>query len=389
MSIVVSYRRTPYGRFLGALSGVSATELGSQVLAASLAEAEIAAHEVDYVVAGQVLQAGQGQNPARQVAVSAGIPLNVPAITLNAVCLSGLEAIAHAHRLIASGEASIVACVGQESMSLAPHLLMNSRIGSKYGAIEMVDSVEIDGLTDAFEACSMGLSTEQGNTERAIAREEQDVWAAESHARASENSAFLEGEILPITVTSGKHSVVVERDEGIRPETSPETLASLRPAFSPQGTITAGNASPISDGAACIVVMSEEEYARRSSPGLARILAHALVAGPTTHLHSQPSQAIQAALAKTDKSIEDCVAVEINEAFASVVLQSMKDLGIDGSLVNRHGGAIALGHPIGSSGVRIAGTLARQLAAEGPGAIGAAGICGGGGQGSALVLEAL
>ena len=179
MSIVVSYRRTPYGRFLGALSGVSATELGSQVLAASLAEAEIAAHEVDYVVAGQVLQAGQGQNPARQVAVSAGIPLNVPAITLNAVCLSGLEAIAHAHRLIASGEASIVACVGQESMSLAPHLLMNSRIGSKYGAIEMVDSVEIDGLTDAFEACSMGLSTEQGNTERAIAREEQDVWAAE------------------------------------------------------------------------------------------------------------------------------------------------------------------------------------------------------------------
>tara|TARA_B110000503_G_scaffold37786_1_gene61859 strand:- start:1164 stop:2333 length:1170 start_codon:yes stop_codon:yes gene_type:complete len=389
MSIVVSYRRTPYGRLLGALSSVKAVDLGSQVLAASLADANISPDEVDYVVAGQVLQAGQGQNPARQVAVAAGIPLSVPAITINAVCLSGIEAIAHAHRLISSGEASIVACVGQESMSLAPHLLMNSRAGAKYGSIEVLDSAEIDGLTDAFESCSMGLSTENGNTQRGLTRAEQDSWAAQSHSRASQNAAFLDGEILPITVKVGKKELVVDQDEGIRPETTTESLSSLRPAFSPEGTITAGNASPISDGAACIIVVSEEEFARRAIPGLARILSHALVAGPDTQLHSQPSQAILAALAKSGRSIEECVALEINEAFASVVIQSMRDLDVDKSLVNRNGGAIALGHPIGSSGIRIVGTLARQLTTEGSGALGAAGICGGGGQGSAMVLEAL
>ena len=389
MAVIAGYRRTPFGRLLGGLSSLPATALGAEAVRAALTEAHVAPDEVDAVIAGHVLQAGAGQNPARQTAVAAGIPLTTPALTVNSVCLSGTEAIAQGVRLIRSGEATIVVCVGQESMSLAPHLVKGSRTGTKYGAMEVIDSMEFDGLTDAFGACSMGLATDQGNSERTIGRAEQDDWAALSHQRAAASSEFFAGEITPIHTTQRRKEVVVEHDEGIRPDTTTETLSALKPAFQPDGSITAGNASQISDGAAAIVLMSDDEYARRTRPGIARVLSHAMVAGPDTSLHSQPSQAIEQALARAERSIDDLRAIEINEAFASVVLQSIRDLALEPEVVNPHGGAIALGHPIGTSGTRIVGTLARQLQAIGSGAIGAAGICGGGGQGAGMVVQAL
>lgn len=389
MSVIVSYQRTPYGRLLGGLSSLSATELGAIALKAALEQADIAPGDVSRVVAGHVLQAGAGQNPARQTAVQAGIPLNVPALTVNAVCLSGMEAVISGHRLIASGHADIVACVGQESMSKAPHIIPNSRVGTKYGSLEVLDTMELDGLTDAFGHCSMGVSTEQGNSERSIDRRSQDEWAARSHQRAAASADFVAGEITPVSYSVRGKDVVVSQDEGIRADTTVETLSALRPAFEKDGTITAGNASPISDGAAAIILMSEAEAHRRGLTGLARIVGDAFVAGPDTQLHSQPSRAIEHALAQAGRDITECRAIEINEAFASVALQSMADLRVDAEIVNVHGGAIALGHPIGSSGARIVGTLARQLAAQGSGSLGAAGICGGGGQGMAVVLEAL
>jgi acetyl-CoA C-acetyltransferase len=389
MTLIASYKRTPFGRLLGSLSSLSASELGAVAVRAALKEIEVQPQDVDICVAGHVLQAGSGQNPGRQTAVASGIPLDVPAITLNAVCLSGMEAIAYGHRMISNGEASIVVCVGQESMSNAPHLLRNTRLGIKYGAMEVVDSMELDGLTDAFGQCSMGVSTEQGNVQRGWVREAQDRWASLSHQRASTNIDFLAGEIAPVTVKNRRGAVVVDTDEGVRGDTTTETLGTLRPAFAQDGTITAGNASPISDGAACIVLMSEEMAESRGVRGLARIISHAFVAGPDTQLHSQPSSALKAALAKINKGADECHAFEINEAFASVVLQSTSDLRLDESRVNMHGGAIALGHPIGASGTRIVGTLARGISLVGPGTLGGAGICGGGGQGSAMILEAL
>ena len=389
MSVIAAYKRTPFGRLLGSLSSVSASELGAIAVQAALADLQLDPQDIDLTVVGHVLQAGGGQNPGRQTAVASGIPLNVPALTLNAVCLSGMEAIAYGHRIIHSGEASIVVCVGQESMSNAPHVVKHSRTGTKYGAMEVVDSLELDGLTDAFGKCSMGVSTEEGNDERGWGREEQDNWAALSHQRASANNDFHSGEIAPVAIENRRGVVLVDSDEGIRGDSTPETMAKLRPAFAPTGTITAGNASPISDGAACVILMSEEVANSRGITGLARIISHAFVAGPDTQLHSQPSSAIAAALAKVDKSVEECGAFEINEAFASVVLQSISDLGIEHTIVNRRGGAIALGHPIGTSGTRIVGTLAREISSIGAGTIGGAGICGGGGQGSSLILEAL
>jgi acetyl-CoA C-acetyltransferase len=389
MSVIAAYQRTPYGRFLGGLSSLSGSDLGAHALRAALLSAGVEVAEVDYVIAGQVLQAGQGQNPARQAALAAGLPLTTPATTLNAVCLSGMEAIVAGHRLIAAGEASIVACLGQESMSRAPHIVYHSRLGKKYGAIEMLDSIEIDGLTDALLGCSMGLATEDGNSDRSLTRVDQDAWALESHQRASQSHDFFAGEIAPVTITVGRNKVSIESDEGIRHDADSASMAALRPAFSPEGTITAGNASPISDGAAAIVLMSEEEASRRAVIGFARVLSHALVSGPDTQLHSQPSSAIRRALARRRRSVEELALVEINEAFASVALQSMADLGVDRNRVNVHGGAIALGHPIGSSGTRIVGTLARMLSEYQPGALAGAGICGGGGQGSAMILEAL
>jgi len=337
-------------------------------------------------VAGEVLQAGVGQNPARQSAVGAGIPLTVPAITVNAVCLSGMEAVVAGHRLIAAGEADVVVAVGQESMTLAPHALVGSRAGTKYGPATLVDTLEHDGLTDAFEKRSMGLSTDEVNGGLKLTREEQDVFAASSHARLA--AADLSGEIAPFTV-EGRTPVTVTEDDGLRADTTAESLGKLRAAFREGGTITAGNSSQITDGAAAIVLVSSDYAREHGIAGLARVVSHALVAGPDVSLHSQPSNAIRAALARTGRGTADLVAVEINEAFAAVGVQSTKDLAVDPAIVNANGGAIALGHPIGASGTRIVGHLARRLAAEGPGSLGAAGICGGGGQGSAVILEAV
>ncbi|PRI11201.1 acetyl-CoA C-acyltransferase [Leucobacter massiliensis] len=388
-ALVAGYARTPFARFTGALASQPATALGAHAIAAALARAGVAPEQLDAVVAGQVLQAGAGQNPARQAAVGAGVPLSVPAVTLNAVCLSGAEAVAHAARLIRSGEAEVVVAVGQESMSLAPHVIP-MRAGVKYGPAQLVDTADRDGLSDAFDHVAMGALTETGNGPLGLSREEQDAFAAESHRRAAASADWLAGEIAPLAIASRRGGTVVAADDGVRADTSAETLATLRPAFSAGGTITAGNASQITDGAAALVLVSEAAAARLGVSPLARVEATALVAGPDTHLHAQPARAIEAALAKLPgASASGLAAVEINEAFAAVGVHSTRELGLDPAIVNVHGGAIALGHPIGASGARIVGTLARQLAEHGSGSLGAAGICGGGGQGSAVILRAL
>lgn len=388
-ALIAGYARTPFTRFTGQLASQPATELGAHAVRAALSRAGIAADQVDAVVAGQVLQAGAGQNPARQTAVAAGVPMGVPAITLNAVCLSGTEAVSQAARLIAAGEADVVVAVGQESMSLAPHVIP-LRAGTKYGTAQLVDTADHDGLTDAFDQVAMGALTEDGNTPLGLTRQEQDAFAAESHRRAAESAEFFAGEIEPFTVVSRRGDTVVSADDGIRADTTSETLAGLRPAFAQQGTITAGNASQITDGAAALVLISEAAASRLGVTPVARVEATAFVAGPDTQLHSQPARAIAAALAKLDGvTADDLAVVEINEAFAAVGVQSTRELGVDPAIVNRHGGAIALGHPIGASGARIVGTLARQLAELGSGSLGAVGICGGGGQGSAVVLSAV
>lgn len=388
-TLIVGYARTPFVKFNGSLSGVPATALGAHAITAALARAGISPADVDNVYAGQVLQGGAGQNPARQSAVGAGIPLSTPAMTLNVVCLSGIEAIVAGVRLIESGEADVVVAVGQESMSLAPHVWSGSRAGKKYGALEFLDTVEHDGLTDAFEKRSMGASTEDYIAPLGISRTDQDEVAAASHARLAASQAFLAAEIEPYVVTTRSGSVTIATDDGVRPETTVESLGKLRPAFSPDGTITAGNASQITDGAAAVVLMSESAAAARGITGIARVLSHAFVAGPDYSLHAQPANAINAALTKTSLTTGDLVAVEINEAFAAVAVQSTRVLGVDPAIVNAHGGAIAMGHPIGASGARIVGHLSRRLAAAGSGSVGAAGICGGGGQGSAIVLQAI
>lgn len=389
-AFIAGYARTPFTKFTGQLAAQPATVLGAHAVKAALARAGVSAEEVDQVVAGQVLQGGAGQNPARQTAVGAGIGMNVPAQTLNVVCLSGTEAVSQAARLINAGEAEVVVAVGQESMSLAPHVIP-LRGGTKYGTAQLIDTVDHDGLTDAFDQVAMGSLTEGGNAPLALTRKEQDELAAASHQRAAASAAFLAEEIEPFTVTSRRGDTVVSADDGVRGDTTVDTLAALRPAFAKDGTITAGNASQITDGAAALVIVSEAAAERLGLKLLARIEATAFVAGPDAQLHSQPSRAIAAALAKVPGGAEvsDLKAVEINEAFAAVGLQSMKDLGLDPAIVNQHGGAIALGHPIGASGARIVGTLARQLAASGSGSLGAVGICGGGGQGSAVVLRAV
>ncbi len=387
-AIIAGYARTPFVRFTGQFASVPATALGSHAIAAALERAGVAADEVNLVVGGQVLQAGAGQNPARQSAVGAGIPLTVPALTLNAVCLSGMEAVAWAARLIDAGEVDIAVAVGQESMSLAPHVF-SARAGTRYGAIELLDTVDHDGLSDAFEHRSMGESTEQGNAELGLTRAVQDEVSAASHARAVASADYLADEIAPYTITGKRGDTVVATDDGVRADTTVETLAGLRPAFSSSGSITAGNSSQITDGAAALVLMSPAVAAARGVTGLASIEAHALVAGPDVRLHAQPANAILAALAKTGDEASALAAVEINEAFASVSVHSTAALGVDAAIVNSNGGAISLGHPIGASGARIVGHLARRLHDLGADSLGAAGICGGGGQGSALVLRGL
>lgn len=386
-AVIVGYARTPFGRLSGRLAGLPATELGAIALRAALERSGVAAAEVDRVVAGQVLQAGAGQNPARQTAVAAGIPLTVPAITLNAVCLSGLLAVVEAATLIETGRASIVAVVGQESMTLAPHA-RSLRGGAKYGAVELLDTLEHDGLSDAFEKTSMGASTEAGNTDLGLTRADQDAWAAASHQRAVASADFLSGEIAPVELTSRAGVESFATDEGVRADTTAESLGKLRPAFSSDGTITAGNSSQISDGAAALVLMSAAAAAAAGIAPLAEVIANAFVAGPDVRLHSQPSAAIIAAAAAAGIEVSELSRIEINEAFAAVSVQSTAELGVDAAIVNPDGGAIALGHPIGASGARIVGTLARRLAEGGTGTLGAAGICGGGGQGAAVVLRA-
>jgi acetyl-CoA C-acetyltransferase len=388
-ALIIGYARTPFVRFNDKFSEISAVELGAAATRAALGIAGVDAQDVHYLFAGQVLQAAAGQNPARQTAILAGIPSTTPAQTLNAVCLSGLEAISAGVRMIESGEADIVVAVGQESMSQAPRALLGSRLGRKYGSMELIDTLELDGLTDAFEKRSMGEATEDSIKSLNITRAEQDAVAAESHRRLAESLTFQSEEITPIEVAQGREKLTVSSDDGLRIETTLETLGALKAAFGQAGTITAGNSSQITDGAAAVILMSEKEAKARGIKGLAKVLATSLVAGPDFSLAAQPANAINAALAKISKTSESLVAVEINEAFAAVTVQSTKLLNLDPVIVNSNGGAVALGHPIGASGTRIVGHLARRLAEMGPGSVGAAGICGGGGQGSAIVLEAL
>ena len=388
--VIAGYARTPFTKFTGQLATESSAKLGAHAITAALTRAGVKPDEVQRVFAGQVILGGAGQNPARQAAVGAGIPLTVPAMTINIVCLSGMEAVAAGADLIDKGDADIVVAVGQESMSLAPHALLGSRTGKKYGAMELVDLLDHDGLVDSFDRVSMGALTEGGNGGLGIDRASQDAVAAASHHNATTGRSFLEGEIAPYDVESRRGTTTVSEDDGVRPDTTVESLAGLKPAFAKEnGTITAGNASQLTDGAAALVLMSASVAEARGVKPLAEIVAHALVAGPDTSLHSQPANAITAALAKAGLSASDLVSVEINEAFASVAVQSAKELGISLDIVNPHGGAIALGHPIGASGARLTGTLARQLQALGAGSLGAAALCGGGGQGSALILRAL
>ncbi|MEO8528726.1 MAG: acetyl-CoA C-acyltransferase [Pseudolysinimonas sp.] len=392
--VIAGYARTPFSRFMGRFADIPASDLAAHAIRAALARASVDATEVERIWGGQVLPAGGGQGPIRQAAFAAGIPLSAPAMTINAVCLSGMEAVIAAARNIEAGEHGIVVAAGMESMTRAPHAV-RSRMGHKYGAIEMLDTLEYDGLLDSFEHRAMGASTEAGNADHRVTREAQDAWSALSHQRALASAAFLAEEIAPYTLTLRAGEVVVTDDDGVRADTTPETLARLKGAFSPDGSITAGNSSQISDGAAALVLMSEELAASRGITPLARIEAHAAVAGPDTRLHAQPANAILAALARLNAgtagglTAADLTAVEINEAFAAVAVRSVDLLGIDGAIVNQHGGAIALGHPVGASGARIIGTLARQLQSAGSGSLGAAGICGGGGQGSAVILRSV
>ncbi|GAA1014856.1 acetyl-CoA acetyltransferase [Acrocarpospora pleiomorpha] len=384
-SVIVAGARTPIGRLLGALAGQSAVELGGIAIKAALERAGVAPADVQYVIMGQVLQAGAGQIPSRQAAVLAGIPMTVPSLTINKVCLSGLDAIALADQLIRAGEFEIVVAGGMESMTNAPHLIPRLRKGVKYGPTEILDATALDGLTDAFDQVSMGESTERHNARFGLTREDQDALAARSHqlaAAATKNGVF-DAEIVPVPLAKGAQFTA---DEGVRPDTTVETLATLRPAFTKDGTITAATASQISDGACAVVVMSKAKAEELGLDWLAEIGAHGNVAGPDNSLQSQPANAIKHALGKQGLTAADLDLVEINEAFAQVVLQSAKELGLPLDKVNVNGGGIALGHPIGASGARIVLTLAHELRRRG-GGLGAAGLCGGGGQGDALIIR--
>ncbi|MFN2494456.1 MAG: acetyl-CoA C-acetyltransferase [Pseudonocardiaceae bacterium] len=389
-SVIVAGARTPMGRLLGQLKDFSGAQLGGCAIASALTRAGVTPAQVQYVIMGQVLTAGAGQIPARQAAVYAGIGMEVPALTVNKVCLSGLTAIALADQLIRAGECDIIVAGGQESMTQAPHLLPKSRSGFKYGDATMLDHMAYDGLHDSFDQVSMGAATEKHNARYQLSRQEQDEFAALSHQRAGRavQSGLFAEEITPITVPQRKgEPVIVDADEGIRPDTTAAGLARLRPAFSADGTITAGSASPISDGAAAVVVMSRAKAEELGLSGLAEIGAHAMVAGPDdSSLHEQPANAVLAACHKDGIEPADLDLVEINEAFAAVGVVSTRKLGIDPERVNPNGGAIALGHPIGASGARLVLHLVLELRRRG-GGVGAAALCGGGGQGDALILR--
>ena len=389
-NVIVAGARTPMGRLLGSLKGFSAADLGGVAIKAALERSGVTPEQVDYVIMGHVLQAGTGQITARQAAVKAGIGMDVPALTINKVCLSGLDAIALADQLIRAGEFEIVVAGGMESMTNAPHLLMGSREGVKYGDWKAIDSMAFDGLTCAFDQCAMGESTEGYLSKYPkVTRERQDAFAARSHqlaAIAEKNGAFGE-EIVPVEIPQRKGDpIVFATDEGVRADTTAESLGKLRAAFAKDGSITAGNASQISDGAAAVVVMSKAKAEELGLTWLAEIGAHSVVAGPDASLHLQPAESIKAACAKDGIAVSDLDLVEINEAFAAVGLASTDELGINEDIVNVNGGAIALGHPLGMSGARVVLTLALELKRRG-GGVGAAALCGGGGQGDALIVR--
>jgi len=388
-AVIAGGARTPIGRLLGSLSEFSGADLGGIAIKAALERAGVSGDQVDYVIMGQVLQAGAGQIPSRQAAVAAGIPMTVPSLTINKVCLSGLDAIALAAQLIRAGEFDVVVAGGMESMTAAPHLMPGARKGFKYGSAALIDAMAFDGLTDAFDHLSMGESTERHNAKLGITRAEQDAFAARSHERAALaiKNGLLAEEIVPVPVPQRRgEPVIFDTDEGVRADTSAETLAKLKPSFAADGTITAGTASQISDGACAVVVMSAEAAAAAGAPVLAVVGEHGAVAGPDNSLHSQPSRAIERALSKAGCSVADLDLIEINEAFAAVAIQSMRDLGVGPDIVNVNGGAIALGHPIGMSGARLALHLIYELRRRG-GGLGAAAVCGGGGQGDALLFS--
>jgi len=392
-SVIVSAARTAIGKFGGAASGVQATELGAHAIKGALARAGISGEQIDYVIMGQVLQAGTGQITARQAAVAAGVPTSVPAITINKVCLSGLNAIALADQLIRAGEVGAVIAGGMESMDQAPYLLPKARTGYRMGDGKIVDSMVHDGLWDAFSHKHMGDQSDDVNTEFSIGRAEQDAWAARSHERAAEaieQGRFAE-EIVPLDIPQRKgDAVVFDTDEGVRAGTTAESLAKLKPVFQSDGTITAGNASQISNGGAALVVTSAERAEELGLTPLAEIVAHGMSADEPPYLHTVPALAIQSALKKAGLSVEELDLIEINEAFAAVALHSTRML-FDGSgageeKVNVNGGAVALGHPIGCTGARLAVSLIYELKRRG-GGTGAAALCGGGGQGDAVIFK--
>ena len=395
-SYIVAGARTPIGKLSGALAPFSAAELGGFAIAEALLRAGVSPDQVDHVILGQVLTAGQGQIPARQAATKAGIPLNVPALNINKVCLSGMNAIYLADQMIASGDADIVVAGGMESMTNAPYLAAGARSGFRYGNAELADAIVKDGLWCAFDACLMGQGTER-YAAGGITREQQDTFAMKSNERAAEaiKSGRLADEIVPVAIPQRRVSqndsepLLIETDEGVRPGTTMESLATLKPAFDKEGTITAANASQISDGGSAMVLMSEKALHACAVAPLGQVVSYGMVAGPdNVSLLHQPSRAIKAALARAGKKITDVDLFEINEAFAAVGIASMADLGVGDEIVNVNGGAIALGHPLGMSGNRITLTLLHELRRRG-GGLGAAGLCGGGGQGDAIVVRSL
>ncbi|AHD19203.1 acetyl-CoA C-acetyltransferase [Rhodococcus pyridinivorans] len=389
-SVIVAGARTPMGRLQGSLKDFSGSDLGGVAISGALERAGVAPEQVEYVIMGQVLTAGAGQIPARQAAVAAGIPMDVPALTINKVCLSGINAIAMADQLIRAGEFDVVVAGGQESMSQAPHMLEKSRAGFKYGDVTLRDHMAYDGLHDIFTDQAMGNLTESANSgDRFVSREEQDAFAAASHQRAARawKDGLFEDEVVPVSIKQRKGDpIVFAADEGIRPETTTESLGSLRPAFSKDGTVTAGSASQISDGAAAVVVMSKAKATELGLSWIAEIGRHGVVAGPDSTLQSQPARAIAKACEREGVDPKDLDLIEINEAFAAVGIVSARELGIDPAKVNVNGGAIALGHPLGMSGARIVLHLALELKRRG-GGVGAAALCGGGGQGDALIVR--
>jgi acetyl-CoA C-acetyltransferase len=390
-SVIISSARTPIGKLSGAFTSLSAMDLGGVAIKAALERAGISGEQVDYVIMGHVLQAGQGQITSRQAAAKAGVPMSVPALTVNKVCLSGINALYLADQMVRAGDADVVVCGGMESMTNAPYLLQGARAGFRMGNAEVLDSLIHDGLWCAFEMEHMGTGTERYANEHEVERAAQDDLAAKSHERAA--AAIKEGrfaeEIAPVSIAQRKGDpIVVDTDEGVRPGTTLESLGALRPAFAKDGTITAGNASQISDGAAAMVVTSREKAEQLGAAPLAELIGFGMVAGPDPSLLHQPSRAIKRAIERADLSLDAIDLFELNEAFAAVGVASMRDLGITDDVVNVNGGAIALGHPVGMSGARIVLTLINELRRRG-GGVGAAALCGGGGQGDAAIIRTL